>query len=441
MANLVRKAWRVSCGTGRWVATELSASIGRGARYSAADSATMLLLAWYIPPVVSGGTYRPLSLVRHGVALGWRFVVVGRDPGMPAEAAGQRLLEALPRDTRVARIPEAGRYVFDVDGGFLTALDVVAAARRLLGPVRPSVVLASGPPFSLHVAGYYLARHYRAPLVLDYRDEWTNCPFEFVRTGRADRWWERRTLAGANLVIFTTESQRAKHLATFPDLDSVRCAVVPNGWEPVDHSPEALLAVPLVRSPLLAFVGNLGDHTPPDAFLAMLADVIDRSPSLKTELRVSFVGHKSLSTRKRLEAFPHREVVSAIDQVPRDEAIRIMRSARMLLILNNQRLARYLPGKIYEYLAARRPILVVGRGGEVETLVRHLRAGTVVPIGDLDALGAVLDNMVQNEPEDLTSADLQAWLVRHTRSELARDLLTRIGTVATASHRATGSAG
>jgi len=399
----------------------------------------MLLLAWYFPPMVSGGTYRPLSLVRHGAALGWRFVVVGGDTRMPAGAAGQRLLEAVPPDTRVARVPEAGRYVFEVDGGFLTALDVVAAARRLLGPVRPSVVLASGPPFSFHVAGRYLARYYRVPLVLDYRDEWTNCPFEFVRTGRADRWWEWRTLAGADLVIFTTESQRARQLAAFTDLDSARCAVVPNGWDRLDPSPQALLAVPQVRSPLLAFVGNLGDHTPPDAFLATLAGVIDRSPRLKTGLRVSFVGQKSLSARTRLEAFPHREVVSTIDQVPHDEAIRIMRSARMLLILNDQRLTRYLPGKIYEYLAARRPILVFGRGGEVETLVRHLKAGTVVPTGDRDALAAVLDDMVQHEPEDLTSTDLQTWLVRHSRSELARDLLTRIRAVAGTSDGATGS--
>jgi len=399
----------------------------------------MLLLAWYFPPMVSGGTYRPLSLVRHGAALGWRFVVVGGDTRMPAGAAGQRLLEAVPQDTRVARVPVAGRFVFDVDGGFLTALDVVAAARRLLGPVRPSVVLASGPPFSFHVAGRYLARYYRVPLVLDYRDEWTNCPFEFVRTGRADRWWEWRTLAGADLVIFTTESQRARQLAAFTDLDSARCAVVPNGWDRLDPSPQALLAVPQVRSPLLAFVGNLGDHTPPDAFLATLAGVIDRSPRLKTGLRVSFVGQKSLSARTRLEAFPHREVVSTIDQVPHDEAIRIMRSARMLLILNDQRLTRYLPGKIYEYLAARRPILVFGRGGEVETLVRHLKAGTVVPTGDRDALAAVLDDMVQHEPEDLTSTDLQTWLVRHSRSELARDLLTRIRAVAGTSDGATGS--
>jgi glycosyltransferase involved in cell wall biosynthesis len=439
MASLVRKAWRVSRGAQRWLATELSASIGRGARCSPADAPTMLLLAWYFPPLVSGGTYRPLSLVRHGATVGWRFVVVGGDTGMPAAAAGQRLLEGVPQDARVARVPVAGRFVFDIDGGFLTALDVVAAARRLLGTVRPTVVLASGPPFSLHVAGRYLARHYRVPLVLDYRDEWTNCPFEFVRTGRTDRWWERRTLAAADLVIFTTELQRTKQLATFTDLDRAKCAVVPNGWDRLDPSPEALPAVPQVRAPLLAFVGNLGEHTPPDAFLATLAGVIDRSPCLKTKLRVSFVGQKSFSTRTRLEAFRHREVVSAIDQVPHDEAIRIMRSARMLLILNDQRLTRYLPGKIYEYLAARRPILVFGQGGEVETLVRHLKAGTVVPAGDRDALRAVLDDMVRHEPEDLTSTDLLAWLVRHARSELAYDLLTRIHRVAGTSDRAMAS--
>ena len=42
-----------------------------------------------------------------------------------------------------------------------------------------------------------LGNHWRVPFALDYRDEWSESPFDFVHKGNADRFWESRTLTNA----------------------------------------------------------------------------------------------------------------------------------------------------------------------------------------------------------------------------------------------------
>jgi glycosyltransferase involved in cell wall biosynthesis len=429
MSTLVQKIGHVSSATARWIVNEWAAGIGRDSRRPAADAPTAVLLAWFFPPLISGGTYRPLSFVRHGSALGWRFVVIGGEPHELTRAPAQRLLDLVPCGTQVARVPEGRRYFFQIDGEFPTALDVVASARDLLGAIRPSVIIATGPPFVMFVAGRFLARRYRVPLVLDYRDEWTECPFDFVRKGPLDRWWERRALSSADLVIFTTESQRAHQLAVFPGLDAKRCVVIPNGWDPEDGDMQARPSDQASDAATVAFVGNLGEHTPPDPFLDTLASILDRRPTLKTKLTVAFVGQKSPMPMRRLETFAHREILSLLDQVSKDRAVDIMRRARSLLILNDPRLVRYLPGKIYDYLAARRPIIVFGDGGEVAALVRLLGVGVVIPHGDIDTLEEVLDRLLEDQGSPRANPHLETWLQEHTRAQLAQRLLATIGSL------------
>lgn len=116
----------------------------------------------------------------------------------------------------------------------------LVSERRWRIRARPADV-RRGPPFRQFPAAYLLARRHGVPLVVDYRDECTACPFDFVRRDNADLWWERRCLGAAALAIFTTESQRQNALHTFRELSPERALVIHNGWDsdagPAPESP------------------------------------------------------------------------------------------------------------------------------------------------------------------------------------------------------------
>ena len=316
----------------------------------------------------------------------------------------------------------------EVDGGFLNVLTACSTARNALRASSPDVILASGPPFHTFISAYLLARRYRAALVLEYRDEWTECPFDFVAAGPWDRRWETKCLATADLVIFTTRSQRDHYLSVFPTLRADRCRVIPNGWEPADWPGEAArseLATNGGRC-ILSFVGNLGNHSLPDDFLSSLAAAVGSRPALAGRIGLRFIGQKSPSAQQQLDAGVTGVSIELVAQVPKCEACRLMTESRGLLLINGPSLERYIPGKLYEYVAAMRPILVYGEGGEVASLIRELDAGFVVPSGDPESLADALSALAAADPRMDPEGKRKAWLSRHTRRRLALETLDAI---------------
>ena len=349
----------------------LARTLARGRRLpSARLPRHLLLLAWVFPPHSNGGVYRPAALVRYATQRGWRVTVICESEPAQPTSAGRHMLAYIGPSARILRVSPAtlrpsSRAFPSVDGGFLNALAMSDVARRALADDPPGVILASGPPFHSFVAARYIARSTGTPYVLDYRDEWTECPFGFVDPGNADVYYERACLRGAVRVVFTTESHLHHQLRTFPVVEPSRCLVITNGWEPADMPASVDTEPRSAGGTHIAFVGTLGNYTPPQVFLNTLTSVLERQSALETTLRLTFVGLRSAAADRALRAFPYQGLLAVMDEVPRPQALAIMRQADALLLINDTTFARYRPGKLYDYLAMGTPILVYGSGGEV----------------------------------------------------------------------------
>lgn len=400
------------------------------------DTLTLGLLAMRFPPEVGGGAYRPASFARYASEAGLHVTVIASRARQRLTPAGQYLASQIPSNVVVHRARPDAQFAFpsclpSFAGGFLELIGMYQAGDRAFSRHGPDVILATGPQFYTFVAGQRLAARYSCPLVLDYRDEWTECPFDFIQAGPLDRKWEKRCLAAADLVIFTTESQLARALDVFSELDADRCAVVPNGWEPRDW--EALPdydASQVTDGPrVVSFLGNLGSHTPPDEFLGDLERCLGSRPDLRERLRFRFVGYKPPASAAALAAFAWPKMIESVDPVPKSEASRLMRDSAALLIMNAPSLHRYIPGKLYEYLAAGPPIIVHGSGGEVGSLVERLEAGHVMAFGDTSGMTGALESVAAGAAL-APRADRGPWLKTHTREANARrmvDLVRPLG--------------
>jgi glycosyltransferase involved in cell wall biosynthesis len=385
----------------------------------------LLLITWEFPPQVTGGVYRPLSFARHAASFGWQVeVVCGPAPFQPSEA-GRYLAGLLPDTILLHRVEaDAGPHPWflpKVDGGIVNALTLYEAAATRIPPGESGVILASGPPFANFIAGLWLARRTGWRLVLDYRDEWTETPFKFVERGGANHDWESLCLERANLVIYTTPSQRAHAEQRFPALDKARCAVVYNGWEPDDFTESPVCKKrDSTTSITLAYLGNLGAMAAPDSFLATLAGVLAARPDLRARVKVRVVGHKRPDALQKLNAFPYPETIELVDPISKVEACRMMREIDGLLLFNPPELKRYIQGKLYEYIASCTPILAFGAGGEMGEIINRLGAGITVPENDAESLAHALEGLRTYQLGDSDVRD--AWLASRRRVELAGGL-------------------
>jgi glycosyltransferase involved in cell wall biosynthesis len=415
-----------------WLASTALRS-SRGARLTAhaLTDKHLLLVASIFPPRIDGGAYRPTALARHISTTGWRMTVVtGVGPKKPTEA-GLHLLGQVPPSVNVLRIGEprirpSFHWFPRIDGSFVAALETFELAKEKLSNDPPSVVIASGPNFDRFIAAYYLSRYFRVPLVLEYRDEWTECPFTFIDVGNADRVWEARCLRRADLVVFTTRSQLEHNVARFPCGHGNRCRVVPNGWEPDDFIVTEQGSEPDSNDgrALISFVGSLGDHTLPGAFLETLEETLEANLALTKSLRLRFVGMKNKRAREQLAAFRHQVLIDQIEHMRKPDANGLMMRSDALLLFNTPAFDRYFPGKLYDYLASGRPILVYGEGGEIGRVVTELDAGIVIPESDPLALADALRRLTSDRKSSTLVDERRAiWMENHTRRACATKLV------------------
>ncbi|SMF58939.1 Glycosyltransferase involved in cell wall bisynthesis [Tistlia consotensis] len=441
VGRLAEAARDTALGYRQWLEAELD-SARAGRRAVAVTARHALLVASSLPPRFDGGVFRPLSWLKYAGENGWRLSAVTRAPDGEITEAGRQLAAAIPAGVRIlAAEPPALRpshkLFQQIDGDFLQALALYRAAARGFAEDPPSVVVATGPTFASFAAGLLLARRFAARLVLDYRDEWSRNPFGFVRRGRDDRRWERRCLARADLVQFTTRGQLRHNSDAFPGLIGAKGAVLLNGWEP---DPAAEAAEPRGDGRLvLAFSGVLGTMASPQPFLDDLAAVLARRADLGQRLRLRFIGRRLPWAERLLERFPHPQLIERIEQRPRAEADRLIRESDVLLLMTDDDMARYLPGKVFEYLATGRPILAHGADGEAPALVRQLGAGRHVAAGAPVALERALDAMIERPAEAWNGAVRRDWAATHTRRQMARVFFGRLsGLVEAAAAREAG---
>lgn len=410
----------------RYIRYRTVAALGIGRR--AASSGDVAIIALVFPPGHTGGVFRPMSWTVHFSRAGQPSSVFCLPAGEMPTTAGRALQEQIPRSVPVNRPLTVERNPFfkiipSLDGGILSCLDIVEHAIACYKENRPSVILASGPPFAAFVAGHLLSKYWRIPLVLDYRDEWSQCPFPFVQSGWFDRIWERRVNQDADAIVCVSQSQMNHHLAVFPSPNPEKFHVIPNGWEPEDNEELYYEDVRASEAIRIGFAGYLGDHTIPAHFLHVLGDAI-RVQGLRRKVQVHFMGSQSPKAAAALSEFPIAGIIHTHGLKPKGEALRFMREMDILLILNNRDMSRYIPGKLYDYLTSGTPILSYGRGGEIERVLQATEGGLVIDEGNVEALATAIDRLATRT--HASSTVRQKWLAAHTRAQAAARMLELI---------------
>lgn len=254
----------------------------------------------------------------------------------------------------------------------------------------PDAVLATGGPWSSLVVGQRLAKRFQVPFIADFRDPWAsyaNFHFRSAYLINKTKKLERSVCTAASVVIANTEELRSKFVSDYPDLRD-RFVAITNGFNKedfamlVEHQTSARRNASFFESNPgqgieLCHFGSLYLMRTPVALLQAVLELYREGKILPENLKLRFVGAWEVGA-DGAEVFARElEVHGFLKRDPtvsHEQCLREMVMANALLILQpGSRLQ--IPAKIYEYLAARRPLLVIGDEGAISTLVNRHHLG------------------------------------------------------------------
>jgi hypothetical protein len=381
----------------------------------------LLMVVPFFPPMAGGGVHRPLSFVRHLPAHGWRTTVI--TPSAEAYwVRDESLVQRVPQDCRVIRtrtwsgqallsrgrrgrtsstrssrgfgiVRRAAAAVLVPDSYVGWYPFAVRAALEVARSEPVDAVFSTSPPESTHLVARTVHRRTRLPWVADFRDPWMNLHLLDPASGwheQIHRRLERSVCAEAHVVV-TTKWHESYLRETYPN---ARVSRLPNGFD--GEALGGLDAVAPAPRPLrIVHAGMLTQHRSATPFLEALANVLAAEPALRSEIAVEFIGPREDANERSAARLALSDVATFRDPLPHAEALHAARTAHIVLLVKHSD-ARYdglVPGKLYEYIGLRRPILALVPPGEARDLVTSLRRGEVASPSSPDEIERALRTM------------------------------------------------
>lgn len=400
----------------------------------------VLFIAHSFPPAGGAGVQRSTKFVKYLPQFGWQPVVLTlKRPVL--ETRDETLLAEIPPETAIVGThtlelyPDSHplhRAVVSLLHTLLTIPDeanlwwpyALPSALRELRHRPIGAIYATGSPYSAHILGAMLKVRTGTPLVLDYRDEWTldrlytlsHSPhrrrLEFI-----ERVQHRWVVKQADRVLLVSESARCAFQRAFGPSD--KFVVVRNGYDAEDFDQPVLPELDAAKFHL-AYTGSTADiDSRPKTFLQALHRAIDDYPWLRDIVRVHFVGDVDEESRQTIADLALQPYVNSTGYLTHRESVGYLCKVDAPLMIVRI-FPNIVPGKVYEYMAARKPVLTLAcRDGETFDLLD--RAGLAFwaePEEPMDIARQIVQLADLWKQGKLKAAPNEAFIQAHTRKNL-----------------------
>jgi glycosyltransferase involved in cell wall biosynthesis len=316
----------------------------------------------------------------------WRWFGGGKQDGSETSATNRP-----PRNPWWKRLPVAlVRRILCPEPEVMWVPFALRKARQIVKKYGIEAVLVTAPPFSAFLVGNALKKEFPGlKLIADFRDEWLSFylkDFEFQNgdyTRRRAGEIERATVELSDLVVAVTRSTLDVIRKRYPDEPDRKFFHLPNGYDPEVFrwfQPRKCKGDRIV----VTHLGTAYTTASPRYYL----DALDAMPEeIRSRIETQFIGRISDWERTSLEG--RKSFVRVLGFMPQAEALRQVEETDYLLLTMTNDIS--LPGKLFEYLAMRKPILALSpTGGEVHRLLEETGAGMCVDPGDPEAIQSMI---------------------------------------------------
>lgn len=373
----------------------------------------VLIVCYYWPPAGGPGVQRWLKFVKYLPEFGIEPIVyVPDNPSYPI--TDEALLKEVPKGVTLLKRPikepygVAGmlsqKHTNSISAGLVPAPKKQNALQKALlyirgnyfipdarvGWVKPSItylkqvlatqgietVITTGPPHSMHLIGLGLKKALpKVEWLADFRDPWTTIGYHSklkmtIKTQEKHQALEKEVLQTADKIVVTSPSTKEE----FAQSTTQPITVITNGYD-IEENQE----IHINKHFTLAHIGSLLSDRNPTILWSVISKISKVNTAFRNSLRLSLAGRVSQDVLDSIGDFDLTPYVDVKGYISHSEAIQLQRSSNVLLLIeiDAKHTQSIIPGKLFEYLAARRPILAIGpEGSDMEAIIKSTQSGS-----------------------------------------------------------------
>ena len=379
----------------------------------------VLIITYYWPPSGGAGVQRCLKFVKYLREFGVEPIVITVDPNKASyPIRDESLLKEIPNDVRVIqtssfeplnilasvagkeKIPHGGfannnkdsiiqKTLRFVRGNFFIpdarkgwVRHAVFVASKLIEEEKIDTIFISSPPHSSQLIGLELKKKHNVRWIADLRDPWTDIYYydDLLHTKFAkemDAELERKVLEGADEIISVSQPINDTFLRKSDKLTPNKFHVTPNGFDESDFA-SSVKSNPSCFE--IAYVGTIAANYRPAILLSSIRRLIKEMNLGRNTVSINMVGSSSSSVINLINENGLEHLTEFIGHVDHQSAVEFMQKADVLLLIipdvpNNEGI---LTGKLFEYLACKKPIIGLGPSkGKAIEILHQCKAGNL----------------------------------------------------------------
>lgn len=372
----------------------------------------VLVITYYWPPSGGSGVQRWVKFSKYLPNNGWQPVIyTPENPDVPSR--DETLLQDIAKETEIIRRPILEPYSLyrkimgrnsSVQMTSLAGAGVKQSLKNKISLflrgnlfipdprvwwVSPSVrfllkylkeypvdaIVSTGPPHSVHLIALAVSKRLKLPWMADFRDPWTGMYyFNDLRLTKCSRRkyhrLEQEVIDGASVVLTCTPSVQQD----FRKMTKTPVEMVTNGFDAEDYNitPERDGSFNITQT------GQMGADGNPLVLWRVLGELCKTEAGMREKLRIRLSGTIDKEVLESIKACGLEENLVLRGYLGHNEAVKEQMRAELLLIplRKSPEMAKILPGKIFEYLAAGRPVLGFGQeDGVMAGLIGECQCG------------------------------------------------------------------
>ena len=264
--------------------------------------------------------------------------------------------------------------------------------RKKLANHKFDAIVSTGPPHSAHLIALKISTQNNIPWICDFRDPWTSMDYlkkmnlsNYAK--RKHEELEKKVLTNATAISVVGRTIQREFL----DKYNLESKLVYNGFKPNDANSNEHIDLDqkftIVHTGSFLFNRNCND------LWEALDMALKSNKNLKKDLEIKLVGNVAQVVLDSLAKYNLLKNLNRMKHVTHQQAKEIQQSAQLLLLpIDRIENAEFvITGKLFEYLQAKRPILLIGpKNGDAEEIVTSCNAGFTTNFGEVKSIYNVI---------------------------------------------------